>query len=166
MRILFTVLLLLGILTGCGAHTSLETVNDEMLEYVEPAACSIELALPEGAAEPVMESVSGGTLYSCDGFWVSTCTMPGGDLDRTFQEITGFGKGSLRYMETRQGNLKRYDCAWTAAGEVKQQVCRTVILDDGKNHYAVTASCDFDLAGVLKNDMQSVLDSVSLTDTD
>lgn len=166
MRILFTVLLLLGILTGCGAQTSLETVNDGILENVEPVIYSIELALPEGAAEPVMESVSGGVLYSCDGFWVSTCTMPGGDLDRTFQEITGFDKESIRYIETRQGNLKRYDCAWTAAGEVKQQICRTVILDNGQNHYAVTASCDFDLAGVLKEEIESVLDSVSLTGTD
>ena len=44
-------------------------------------------------------------------------------------------------METEKNGMKRYDCAWSAAGEGMQTVGRLTVLDDGNYHYvlAVTA---------------------------
>ena len=102
---------------------------------------------------------------------VQTCALPicvavqtcvGGNLDSTFRQITGFSKDALTVMERRQGKISRYDCVWTALGEPGEQICRSVILDDGSYHYCVTVMADSITAGDLQQSWQSLLNSVYL----
>ncbi len=166
MRIMLLVICMFALLTGCGTVETFENISDEVITPVSSVQYELKLTLPEGAAEPVMESGEGGELFCCENFWISTNILPGGDMERTLKEVTGLEKNALRGVQTMDGAYKRFECVWTAAGEGKEQVCRSVILDNGFNHYAVTASCDYDMAGVLPKDIQSVLDSVMLINTD
>lgn len=126
----------------------------------------IQLQLPKEATAPVLQSQEGGKLYLCDGYTLTVQTLSAGDIDRTMREVTGFSKDQLTVMETEQMDFRRYDCVWSAAAEEGEQVARTVILDDGNYHYAVTVMADFAAAGELANTWQSLLGSVSLSSTD
>ena len=128
------------------------------------ATCrEIQLQLPKEATAPVLQSQEGGKLYLCDGYTLTVQTLSAGDIDRTMREVTGFSKDQLTVMETEQMDFRRYDCA---AAEEGEQVARTVILDDGNYHYAVTVMADFASAGELANTWQSLLASASLSSTD
>ena len=50
----------------------------------------------------------------------------------------GRGKEELTVMETQQGDYKRYEFVWAAAGETGEQLGRAVILDDGNYHYCLS----------------------------
>ena len=158
--------LLLLILCGCGAQQTFEPVLDD---YELPAAAplhAVSVALPEDAAQPVLQSADAGKLYFCDGYTLSVQTVAGGDLDRTFRGLTGYGKDSLVVIATRRQDADCYECAWTSAGEGAQQVGRAVVLDDGNSHYAVTVMADVGSAGQLRPVWDELLASVVLTDTD
>ena len=72
----------------------------------------------------------------------------------------------ITMMEREQGDYLRYECVWSAAAEEGEQVARSVILDDGYYHYAVTVMADFASAGELAQTWQELLGSVSLSGTD
>lgn len=166
MKIFVALALSVVLLSGCAAQETFETVGDVYAVPASGAVYELVISLPEGTTQPVMESGSGGKLYDCDGFTVSTYTLSGGDLNRTLLALTGFGQDDLMLIKTKQGEFKRYDCAWTTAGEGTQQVCRTVLLDDGNTHHAVTVMADHERAGDLSAQWQQILDSVSLISTD
>ena len=122
-------------------------------------------AVPEDATVCTMESGEG-TMWLCDGFTLTVQTLAGGDLNRSLQQLTGFTEDQLTVMQTKQGDIKRREFVWSAAGEGGDQVGRAVILDDGNNHYAVSVMADAEKAGKLTQTWQKILDSVTLTDTD
>ena len=166
MKLLIVALLAGLLLSGCSVPGGVETVMDSYDIPVSNINREVTLTLPEGTAQAVMESGTGGSLYVCDGFLVSVCTLPGGDMKRSVKTVTGFDESALTVMQTLQDGYKRYDLAWSAMGEGKSQTCKAVILDDGEAHYAVTAMCDYEKAGVLNDKISEVLDSVMLTNTD
>lgn len=155
------VIALLLILTGC-TQVDFETMSDEYVQSDLPAAHTVILALPQEATATVMEADDAGKLYLCDGYTVSVQTLTGGDLDATLRKITGFSRDALTVMETKQGNFKRYESVWSAAGETQDQIGRVVILDDGNFHYAVSVMADYTTAGDLADTWQEILSSVSL----
>lgn len=163
-KIWILLLLALLLLSGCGAQETFEIVSDV---YDVPASAmgyTLQLQLPQEAVLETMESEAG-ALYLCDGYTLTVQALEGGDLDRTLQAVTGFEKDALTLMQTKQGDFKRYECAWSAAGEGTQQVCRTLILDDGNTHHAVTVMADYQMAGDLTAQWQHLLSSAQLVST-
>ena len=153
------------LLTGCGTQETFETVLDVADLNVSAAARQVLLSLPEEAAVCVFENAETGSLYLCDGYSISLQTLQGGDLDRTLRTVTGYGREQLTVMQTRQSDVKRYECVWSAAGEGEDQVCRAVILDDGGYHYVLTAMAGQSAAGALAQTWQEIFSGFGLTDT-
>ena len=153
------------LLSGCGAQETFETVSDVQVQSVSATARQVLLTLPEEAAVCVFEDAKAGSLYLCDGYSISLQTLQGGDLDRTLRHVTGYGREQLTLMQTRQGETKRYECVWSAAGEGEDQVGRAVILDDGSYHYVLTAMTGESHAGELAETWQEIFGSFGLTST-
>ncbi len=164
MKKILLLLVLSVLLSGCSQPT-FETLGDIPLQQADAPAGKLSLSLPEEAAATVMESEQAGTLYLCDGYTVTVQTLPGGDLDKTLRQITGFSKDALTVMQTQDGENKRYESVWAAAGEEEDQVGRVCIIDDGNFHYAVAIMSDFTNAGDLAQTWQQILTSVSLDST-
>ena len=159
----FTILALLCLLlTGCGTKETFETVDDL---YVQPAAQPqfLHVNLPEEAAVPTLEHEGNGSVYLCDGYTMTMQVLPGGSLDTTLSQLTGFSTDRLTLMHTKQAKTDRYECVWTSAGEGMEQVGRLVILDDGNYHYAVTVMAPADTAGELTQTWQKLLNSAALS---
>lgn len=162
MRKLGILLLFTALLAGCGAQETFETVADEHVLPVSATVQEISLTLPEEAKMPVMNDTDGGKLYLCDGYSLTVQTAEGGDLGRTVADATGFSHKNLQIMETRQGDAKRYEAVWTAAGENEPQVGRLCILDDGNYHYVLTAMTGASGAGDLQKTWNEIFSSFTL----
>lgn len=155
--------LLLG---GCASQETFETLLDAYEVSVMAELRQVELALPEDAVIETFEQEDVGKLYLCDGYSVAVQTMGSGDLNKTLYEATGFREEQLAIMKTKRGDVTRYDYTWCAAGEVEEQICRGVLLDDGSYHYVVTVMADASKAGELTATWQHILDSAKLVSTD
>ena len=155
-------LVLLVFLTGCGAQATFETVSDDYVQSVAATMQQLQLALPEDAAVMTLENQGVGTLYLCDGYTITVQTLESGDLEKTLKTVTGFTSSGLQLLQTGAGELDRYECVWVAAGENGSQVCRGSILDDGNFHYVVTVMADAQTAGVLTDQWNTIMSSVSL----
>ena len=155
------ILLVIVMLSGCAGQPVLERVEDPWVE-VAATQGEVVIALPDAAALPALQSPESGKLYLCDGYVLTVQTCPGGDLDATMRQITGFPKQQLTCIETRDGDVEKYSCVWTAAGEGGAQVGRALIMDDGNYHYAVTVMADYETAGELAETWQTLLGSVQL----
>lgn len=164
MKVLCIILMLI-MLSGCGPQQMWETVDDTWIEAVAPCR-EIIISLPSEAVTPTLQSDEVGKLYLCNGYTLSSQILPGGDLNRTIYQITGFSLDQLTCIQTQFDYVKRYECVWSSAGEAGDHVGRAVILDDGNHHYAVSVMADSGVAGDLTQTWQTVLGSVSLTDTD
>lgn len=165
MKKILIVCLLVLLLTGCSSPKDFETVADNYTEPHQAEAWQILLKLPPEAAVTVFESGDTGKLYLCDGYTLTVQTMEAGDLNRTLKEVTGFSRDTLMVIGTMQDSLKRYDCAWTAAGEGGEQTCRAAILDDGNYHYVISVMADYSSAGALQEAWQGIFDSFSIINT-
>ncbi len=142
MRKVALIFALAVLLTGCKARQELETVSDSVVQPQRVGKLEIVINLPESAAAAVMTAEEAGTVYFCDDFVLTMQTVDSGDLHRTLTDTTGYTPDQLPVMETLQGDAKRYDCVWTAAGETGDQVGRCAILDDGNYHYILTVMAD------------------------
>ena len=162
MKKLIPIVLCVLLLAGCGAQPTFETVNDLLPSGTPEPAKELVVSLPQEAATPAMEGENGVCLYECEDYVLTTQVLPGGDLDATLQQLTGFTTGDLAHMKTKQQGMDRYDCVWTAASETGEQVCRAVVLDDGSYHYAVAVMAEAAVSGDLTGQWQSVLRSVQV----
>ncbi|MBQ3000564.1 MAG: hypothetical protein IJD63_02325 [Oscillospiraceae bacterium] len=157
----WTVLLtLLLLLSGCSAEKDFETVGD-VYAPVTLTPREVMLTLPSDAAVQTLGS-DAGKLYLCDGYTVTVQTLQGGNLEETIRSVTGFSSDRLTLLETQKDGFSSYSCVWSAAGEGGDQIARTVILDDGNFHYAVTAMADSNTAGQLSETWLNIFRSVSL----
>ena len=162
MKRMLGVLLCTLCLYGCGTAQTMETISDDLAVSADAVASQVELSLFLEEAS-VLEGEGGDKLYMCNGFVVSVQTLEGGDLDRSLQTVTGFSKDALTVMQTDKNGISTYTCAWCTTGEEEDQVCRTVILDDGLYHYAVTVMADYTRVGELTETWQDILRSVQLS---
>ena len=165
MKKILILIMLSCVLCGCGVQETFETVSDTVLLPQQALAKQVVLTLPEDAAVPAMESDMAGQLYLCDDYFITVHTSVSGDLNATIKEVTGFDRDMLSVMETTQGQTRRYECVWVAAGEEEQQVGRMAILDDGNYHYVVTVMADASKSGNLTDSWNQLLSSFSLADT-
>lgn len=149
------------LLTGCGARETFENVTD-VYTPVEPAVKEMVLALPEEAAASAMESGDGAALYDCGSYEIQVEICTGGDLDGTVRRLTGCDPRRITVIKSTQGDLKRYDFTWCAAGETGERVGRAAILDDGCSHYCVTVLGEEADAGTLQTSWNTLLQSFNV----
>lgn len=160
MKKILIVILLGCALAGCRAPQSYETMTDLFYAPTLPAPREIEVWLPENT--DTMEHEDGSILYLCDGYSVALQTMASGDMDATLSAVTGYHADALRGLRWEKDGLQCYACAWASIGESGDQVARTVVLDDGVYHYAVTVMGPAELAADLADTWQTITDSVGL----
>ena len=150
------------LLAGCQQPKDLETLSDSILQPELPQAKEIFLQLPEDAAKAVLEAADTGTLYLCDGYSVAVQTLPAGNLDATLREVTGYGAEKIQLWEKKEGDISRFVCVWTAAGEGGDQMGKTTILDDGNYHYVLSVMANAEDAGELAETWQQLMDSFNI----
>lgn len=141
MKKCFCLLLMILLLTGCGAEETFETVADEMALPVMAQPGSISVQLPGETALPVFEN-DNGRVYVCNDYEIVIQTLDAGDLEKTMQTVSGHERENLTVMETFSDGVSRYEFVWAAAGETGEQVGRGVILDDGNYHYCMSVLRD------------------------
>lgn len=149
-------------LAGCAGPETYETMTDLYYAPPLPEPAEIALWLPENGTLSVLENEETGTIYLCDGYSVSVQTLASGDMDATLSAVTGYDKANLHGIGWQRDGLSRYECAWASAGEGGDQVGRTVVLDDGIYHYAVTVMGQAELAGSMSDTWMAITDSVGL----
>ena len=139
--ILFTLAALL--LTGCGEEETMETVADELVvpAMVQPGEILVDL--PGEAAMPAMESDTG-RMYLASDYEIYIQTLESGDLEKTIRTVSGHERENLTVMETKTGDVGRYEFVWTCMGETGERIGRAVVLDDGNYHYTMTVLRDAD----------------------
>ena len=162
MRKLCILLVSIVLLAGCAAKPVFEQVGDVYNPSQMSEPKRIRINLPADASSQVLSGDTG-IMYFCDGYEIMIQTLPSGNLDGTLKSITGYERESLSVLQTRTGELKRYECAWTAAGEGGDWVCRMVVLDDGSYHYSVAVMADAMDAGALQESWQELLGSIVLS---
>ena len=163
MKTVCVILMLALALSGCAASEVYETLGNAMLPVVAQQPQSILLELPDDAAVSVCDG-KGGKLYTGDGYEVCLETLRSGDLDGTLRAVTGFRKDKLTLLQTKQGSLDRYSCAWTAAGEAGDTVGRCAILDDGLYHYCLVVTAAAEKAGKLGDTIGQILASFGIAE--
>ncbi len=162
MKKILVAILLMSLLSGCKAPEPFETMTDLYYTPETPQPAKISVWLPENTVSEVLKNEDSGTIYLCDGYSVALQTMAAGDLDATLQAVTGYSADSLRGISWKQGTLGRYECAWASAGESGEQISRTVVLDDGTHHYAVTVTGPAPEAAAMAATWKTIMDSVAL----
>ena len=162
MKKLLCVLFAMALLTGCQQPKDFETMSDSYVQPDLPQPKEVFLLLPEDAAKAVLEAADTGTLYLCDGFTVAVQTLPAGNMDATLREVTGYGAEKIQLWEKKEGDISRFVCVWTAAGEGGDQMGKTTILDDGNYQYALSVMANAEDAGALAETWQQLMDSFSI----
>lgn len=161
MKKVFGLMLCVMLMAGCGAQETFETVSDD-LAVSGSVVGQVLVSLPEEAKASALIAEDGSKLYLCDGYTLTIHTIDGGKIDETLQMLTGFEKEDLTVMQTVRDGKDCYECVWTTAGEGEDQVCRTIVLDDGGYHYAVTAMAGYTDAGNLQDAWQKIMGSVEI----
>lgn len=149
------------LLTGCGREQTFETIADEQLSPVSAQMREILVELPEEAASPAMESENG-KLYQCGSYEIILQTLDAGDLNATIQTVSGYSRDGVTVMETRTGDLTRYEFVWACAGELGDRVGRAAILDDGSYHYVISVLADASCAKEKEDAWQAMFGSFTL----
>lgn len=150
------------LLCGCSGQQVVETVTDEWLNCAAPPQKEVSVKLPAHATKSVLAAEDGAELYFCDGYVLTLQTVPSGDMDRTVRALCGYGTDRLTVLQTKIGEIKRYDWTWTSAGEGSVQVGRAAVLDDGDYHYCMTAMADETACSSLDVQWNTVFSSLGL----
>ena len=149
------------LLSGCATQDTFETIADEMLQDVASPSWEIRITLPQEAVVPVAQTETG-ALYHCEGYELMLQTLPGGDLDATVRELTGYGRDQVTMVKTNPGNYRRWDMVWTTMGEAGEQVGRASVLDDGYNHYVLSVLAPAEDADACREAWETVFASFAL----
>jgi hypothetical protein len=156
------IVLFVVFLTGCVNAPELETMNDDFaIEDAVPG--QILLSLPGDAGEEALYATADRQLYICDNYTIAVQILPGGDMLRTLQSVTGFDPSALTVVQTQKNGLDSYQTVWTAAGEGGDQLGRAQILSDGNFHYALSVMADSTVAGTLTDAWQTLFESFGVS---
>lgn len=158
MKKLAMLFLAMALLAGCSA-VEYEQVQDVYADQPLPQPAQLLVSLPPDAVQMTAQE---NTLWLCDGYTACVTTREAGDMEATLRAVTGHEKEQLEVYSWEEDGIKRSECTWISAGEGGDQVARTVILDDGSYHYALTLQADAKSAGALRETWQQVMATVSL----
>ena len=136
-----------------------ETVSDEWLTDTVAPEKELSVQLPANAAKTVLSAEDGAQLYFCGDYILTLQTIASGDLDRSVRSLCGYGAEQLSILQTKHGELKRYDWTWTSAGEGSVQVGRAAVLDDGDYHYCLTVLAEEEACAGLDEQWQTLFRS-------
>ena len=136
-------LLLMILVTGCGAEETFETIADELVLPVMAQPRFVCVDLPGETALPVIEN-DHGRIYICNDYEIILQTVESGDLESTIQMVSGLSEENITMVETGSEDTRRYEFVWAAAGEGGDQIGRAAILDDGNYHYCLSVLCTTD----------------------
>lgn len=158
----WVMILFMVFLTGCVNVGELETMNDD---FVMPEAVpgQVLLSLPGDAGEEALCATADRQLYICENYTIAVQILPGGDMLRTLQSVTGFNPSALMVVQTQKNGLDSYQTVWTAAGEGGDQLCRAEILSDGNFHYVLSVMADCTLASALNDPWQTLFESFGVS---
>lgn len=162
MKKLWVIPLIVLLLAGCGGEKTLETVTDVPDAQVMATVRRIEVQLPAELSAPALQGDDTGTLYLCDDYSVTIHTVESGDLEKTIRDATGMNKEDLQILQTKQGDVKRYQWVWSTGGESGVQIGRGCVLDDGAYHYILTAMADEAVAGEVQPAWKEIFASFRL----
>ena len=154
-------LMMVLMLTGCGAAETFETVNDEPVVAVVAEPREMHYWLAQDPVMPAMESEAG-TLYLCGDYDVMVQTMPGGDLSRSVYQVSGFSPEELTLIQTGTGDIAKYEFVWTSTTEAGHQIGRATLLDDGNYHYVLSATVDAELMEEYQEIWNGIFESFEL----
>ena len=154
-------LMMVLMLTGCGAAETFETVNDEPVVATLSEPREMQFWLAQDPVLPAMESEEG-TLYLCGDYDVMVQTMPGGDLNRSVYQVSGFSPEELTLIQTETGDVDKYEFVWTSACESGHQIGRATLLDDGDYHYVLSATIDAELMEEYQEVWNGIFESFGL----
>lgn len=162
MKKLFLAILCMFMLSGCSSVETMETIHDDGVVPVMGEAGQVQLTLPDLDDAQVIDNGMGSRIYLFDGFCVTVQTLDGGDMSKTLETVSGFGAEKLSLLKTEQEDYTQFCCAWSSAGEGEEQLCRAVVMDDGRYHYAVTVMADSSEVAE-QPDLWGILDTVELS---
>ena len=162
MKKLWVIPLLALLLVGCGKKQTMETISDAPDTPVVSAVQRIQVQLPPELSTPTLEGENTGALYLCDDYSITVQTVEAGDLKRTIRGATGMDKENLQILQTKQGDIKRYQWVWSTTGENGAQVGRGCILDDGAYHYVLTALADENKTEKVQSQWKEIFASFTL----
>ncbi len=157
MKIIGWMLVLLLSLSGCAATDTFETLGDVDAAPAVQQGQDMIVSVPDPAE--VMQG-DYGTMYLCDDYTVTVQVKNAGDLNGTVKALSGFGTDELTVISTAAGEMSRYECVWTAAGEGGDCVGRALVLDDGAFHYCITMEYGAENAVSMEEVWQEITDSV------
>lgn len=163
MKKCIVLVLLLPLLCGCAPEETFERVYDELLLPAMAPMAQLNLQLPPEATQAVLSNEDEEKLYFCNGYTLTVTTLESGDLDRTLQNLCGYGQDVLTVLETAQGTHDRYDWVFTCAAEGGTQIGRGAVLDDGNYHYCVCVQADEAVSGSLDRAWDALFASMSLS---
>lgn len=158
---IFVLLMMVLMLTGCGAAETYETVNDEPVVAQAAEPREMQFWLAQDPVLPAMESEEG-TLYLCGDYDVMAQTMPSGDLSRSIYQVSGFKPEELTLIQTESGDIDKYEFVWTGASESGQRIGRATLLDDGDYHYVLSATVDAELMEEYQEVWNGIFESFEL----
>lgn len=151
-------LVMMVLLTGCGAQETFETIADEAVESVMAAPRQILVDLPGDVLAPVLKT-EGEQVYLCQDYEIIIETRSAGDLSATVEAISGFSPDEVTMVTSNQGSGNRHEFVWACAGEAGDRIGRAVILDDGNYHYCMTVLRDADSRKVSQISWEDVFSS-------
>ena len=141
MKMILWAAVLSVLLTGCGSRENAEYVQDSPEGTVMALPREVTVDLPGEAAMPTMEQ-EGRRYYLCNDYEITLDRRPGGDLQQTIEDLTGYAPGDLTVLKTEEPGADRYEFVWVSSGEQGEQLGRAVVLDDGNYHYTLSVLRD------------------------
>ena len=78
------------LLSGCAQPENLETVADPVVTPEIPEPMAAVFNTPLEAVQQTVAEETAGQLYICDGYTLTLQTVPGGDIQQTLRNATGF----------------------------------------------------------------------------
>lgn len=161
MRVFALILMVLLLISGCAAAETFEYVTDEP---VQPAVANPREVYFQLAQDPVMPAMEtdGGQLYLCGDYDVMVQTLPGGDLDGTVKQVSGFSMEDLTLIQTASGETDKYEFVWTGSSEEGELIGRATILDDGHYHYVLSSTVSANLIEEYQEIWNGIFESFKL----
>lgn len=149
-------------LSGCSSVETMETIRDDEAFPVMGEAAKVHLSIPEIENAQVVEDGAGSKIYLFNDFCVTVQTLDGGNMEKTLELVSGFDAGKLTLLKTEQDDCLQFRCAWSSTGEQEDLLCRAVVVDDGRYHYAVTVMADSSEIAE-QPELWDILDTVKLS---